>query len=860
MAATGSLRSLRRGGQHGAVAGIDHAAASWVRLGPVMRAPSFDLPTSLLALGAVSTVALAGCNLIFGVTAGSLSGPGGSGGAGTGGASSASTGGASSASTGGASSTGSSGTGGSCTARGTATCEGTILQACDSTGQAKSTDCGAKAACDAPNQRCNDAAPYGRLAVGGADVCVIDDSRNLQCWGENDGLVWTDTRPSIPAAEKVPTLTGVRQVSLGSVPIVLLDDGTVWGWTHADYGELGTTGSTLTPAAISGISATAVEVGAAQRCSCARLVTGAVECWGAHGIGCLGDGTPASPTPAFEAVPTAIPGVTNAVQISIGTNEEPSCAREASGAVLCWTSYFPPVAITGVTDAIDVSVGIYTVFIRTTTDVLWSRVKEDNSGFTTATSYGITVPVTQMASNNSFVALTKAGQLLWEALDADKAPIGPTAITGQPPGMVAEIASGLGGSYDSPLQCLRLALPSIVPAVYCWGDDASGALGIGSPENLGVATAVPNISNVTSLEAAQQATTVVLATGSASFWGQTSAFSQLQQNTPQSIGFLGTDNLRVRTMDTAFDAYALKKGGALGFSYDAALAPGQDLLLAPTGTTFLDAIPCGDWDIGLTTGGSVLVFASADRGTSTASAANGGGIFGNGQTTATANQIFTVPGITSATALAAYCDDYNPEPAHACALASGAVSCWGSNGSGESGSGIVGSMPVSVTAVTVTGETFVSVAVGEYFSCAAATSGKVYCWGYDADGELGNGPGQPSSTPVQVDEITNAVGVTARFAHACAWLADGTMKCWGANDARQLGNGSAMTPSAPVTVQGPSGPLTGVVRASAGSTHTCALLTGGNVACWGSCYYGQCGTGASGIFTTPQQVQGLVSP
>lgn len=488
-----------------------------------------------------------------------------------------------------------------------------------------------------------------------------------------------------------------------------------------------------------------------------------------------------------------------------------------------------------------------------------SQPNDTNTGFTTPVAYGIPETVSLMSSVNAFVAVTSTGKILWSRLQNDSFPAVPTAISGQPAGTVAEIASGFGESYEGDLQCLRLAGTSIVGNVYCWGDDGYSALGIDLPDDLSTATPVPGVTGVAALTTSQQATAVVLGTGAAQFWGGAYAFVDGDDPSPTAIPLLGTDNAALRTMDTAYDAYAVKTDGSLGYVYQTHATAGTGLLLAATGTTFRAAIPCDHFDVGLTMGGSVLVYAAADMGTSTTSGANADGILGI-TGVATAKQVYAVPGVSNATSVAAYCDDNNPMPAHACALGSGGVSCWGGNVAGESGSAVVGNTPVAATPVAVSGETFVSIATGRDFSCAAAAGGNVYCWGANDQGQLGDGSGVGSSSPVMVQGITTARGVTARVSHACAWLADGTMACWGANDSRQLGDGTFTDQLAPVVVQGPSGPLGSVMSASAGSSHTCALLTGGTVACWGSCYYGQCGTGLTGELSTPQRVQGLVTP
>ena len=74
-----------------------------------------------------------------------------------------------------------------------------------------------------------------------------------------------------------------------------------------------------------------------------------------------------------------------------------------------------------------------------------------------------------------------------------------------------------------------------------------------------------------------------------------------------------------------------------------------------------------------------------------------------------------------------------------------------------------------------------------------------------------------------------AVAIALGGAHSCAIIQGGTVMCWGLNSDGQLGNGSQTDAHLPVAIPG----LTGVTQVSAGEVHTCAI-TNGRVACWGS--------------------------
>jgi Regulator of chromosome condensation (RCC1) repeat len=94
--------------------------------------------------------------------------------------------------------------------------------------------------------------------------------------------------------------------------------------------------------------------------------------------------------------------------------------------------------------------------------------------------------------------------------------------------------------------------------------------------------------------------------------------------------------------------------------------------------------------------------------------------------------------------------------------------------------------------------------------------------------------------------------------HTCALLANGTVECWGYNDEGQLGNGTVTASNVPVAVNGLSGQVTAM---AVGGAFSCALLSGGTVECWGGNYDGELGNSTNlGTFNAnplPSPVSGL---
>ena len=193
---------------------------------------------------------------------------------------------------------------------------------------------------------------------------------------------------------------------------------------------------------------------------------------------------------------------------------------------------------------------------------------------------------------------------------------------------------------------------------------------------------------------------------------------------------------------------------------------------------------------------------------------------------------------------------------HTCALTStGGVKCWGFNVDGELGDGSIISKntPVDVSGLT---SGVAGISANGYHTCAVMNTGMVKCWGYNAFGELGDGTTTNRNSPVNVTGLTSGVSVVkAGLYHTCALMSAGGVKCWGQNYNGQLGDATVINKLIPVNV---SGLTSGVAALSAGGLHTCALISDG-LKCWGYNLYGQLGNGTTTDSRTPVSVSGLTS-
>jgi alpha-tubulin suppressor-like RCC1 family protein len=156
------------------------------------------------------------------------------------------------------------------------------------------------------------------------------------------------------------------------------------------------------------------------------------------------------------------------------------------------------------------------------------------------------------------------------------------------------------------------------------------------------------------------------------------------------------------------------------------------------------------------------------------------------------------------------------------------------------------------------GVTALAVAAGAAHTCALLSTRELKCWGANGAGQLGQGNSPPlytlPSSGIELAAPAAAVAAGAEF--TCALLAGGQVACWGANAAGQLGLGDRRARAVP----GPDPVDLGAkaVAIAAGAGHACALLENGGVKCWGAGGAGQLGGGTFEDQVRPTPVQ-LVS-
>jgi alpha-tubulin suppressor-like RCC1 family protein len=213
---------------------------------------------------------------------------------------------------------------------------------------------------------------------------------------------------------------------------------------------------------------------------------------------------------------------------------------------------------------------------------------------------------------------------------------------------------------------------------------------------------------------------------------------------------------------------------------------------------------------------------------------------------------------------------------HTCAiLDNGSVRCWGDGSRGQLGYGNTADIgdnetPGSVGPVDLgPGRTAVAITAGQNFTCVRLDDGTVRCWGEGFFGQLGYGntttigdnesPG--AAGPVALGSASGALETVTGGTHTCSRFSDGSVRCWGNGASGRLGYGNTNNLGDDENV-GTAGTVDlggNAVQLAAGENHTCALLGGGSVRCWGQNGFGQLGYGNTAN-VGDNETPGSVSP
>ncbi len=541
-----------------------------------------------------------------------------------------------------------------------------------------------------------------------------------------------------------------------------------------------------------------------------------MQCWGFNGWGQLGDGSNASTT-----TPQPVTGLASGVAAIVGGTLH-TCALTTAGAVQCWG------------DNSSGQLGDGSTAAKSTPQFVTGL----GSGVAAIAAGGdhtcalTTAGATQCWGNNAFGQLGDGSTTVKTS---------PQAVTGLGSGVVA---LAVGVHHTCAL--------TTAGAMQCWGRNQAGQLGDGSTTGKTTPHAVTSLaSGVAAIAAGTRHTCALTTAGTVQCWGnnnngQLGDGSTTNQSTPQPVAVLasgvtaiaaGNGHTCALTTAGAVQCWGKNAWGQMGDGSTTGKTAPQPVTGLASGVTAIAARK--EHTCAVAVAGAVQCWGR-----------NYAGQLGDGSTTDKSTPQ-PVTGLASGVAAIAAGE------AHTCALTTaGAVQCWGDNGNGQLGDG---STTSKSTPQLVTGlaSGVVAIASGDYHACALTTGGAVQCWGYNGDGQLGDGSTTNKTTPQTVTGLASGVtAIAAGYGHTCALTAAGAVQCWGRNYEGQLGDGSTTNASTPQSV---TSPASAVAAIAAGANHTCALTSAGAVQCWGNNAWGQLGDGSTTDNSTPQPVASLAS-
>jgi alpha-tubulin suppressor-like RCC1 family protein len=663
------------------------------------------------------------------------------------------------------------------------------------------------------------------LAAGERHACAVRAGGAVVCWGADDtGQLGDGGGPARLAPGPVPGVSGAVSVAAGAgFSCALLADQTAVCWGDDRNGELGDGapgGGPRGPAPVAGlIGATALS--AHWQHACAVRADQSLVCWGSNATGQLGDGTLVN-----RAEPVAVVGLQGVSAVATGLSH--TCAVSAAG-LWCWgsnsqgqlgadtgTSTTPitaPMPVPLVDQPIAIAAGAqHTCAVRSTGLVLcWGQNSTGQLGEGSMSSLAEPVPVTGLdtglavAAGATFsCARTADGAVFCWGDDHDgQLGTGRGVVESRPVALTASLtAIAAGGAHT----CGTTASPTPTagPGFTCWGSNQAGQLGDNDGDDRAHPAPIEQPLVAGTIAAGALHTCAVDASGALWCWGRGSS------------GQIGP----ARMVDTMVPV-------------------GVPL---PAGITRALSVAAGDAHTCAAVegpGGAPLVacFGANDRGQLGDRSTDGHA--------APAPVAFGAVLPAAPVTLAA-------GGAHTCAAdGAGRLWCWGRGDRGQLGAGDNDDRQFPVAVALPDGSPASAVSAGEAHTCAVDRTGRVSCWGANDRGQLGTGAAGPDlPAPTAVGGLPGpAVTVSAGGAHTCASLKDGRIFCWGANESGQLGDGSTDDRGLPAPVAGVSGTV------EAGQAHTCAFTADGHAACWGADTSGQLGDGVTLTISAPQLTQ-----
>jgi alpha-tubulin suppressor-like RCC1 family protein len=190
---------------------------------------------------------------------------------------------------------------------------------------------------------------------------------------------------------------------------------------------------------------------------------------------------------------------------------------------------------------------------------------------------------------------------------------------------------------------------------------------------------------------------------------------------------------------------------------------------------------------------------------------------------------------------------------HACVIDTNErLWCWGTNSTGALGDGATASRELAVMLTSI--DDVEEVVAGPGVTCARQGTGQVWCWGTGTRIGLGLETTEPVTEPLELPSVRDATRIFAGSSLAdsptCALRADRSLWCWGFDVIETVRTGSAVMDLEPERVP------TDIefTSVAVGAAHMCGIDVAGRAYCWGSNEHGQLGDGTQENRFEPRQI------